>query len=71
MSVTDSGRWFFRVIEHDDGTWTCRAGRQDIDQHASLREAMTHILTVADENRPSEVFVHHADGRVRSEASFD
>jgi hypothetical protein len=65
------GLFFFRLIEHDDGSWTCRRGRQDFDRHPSQDEALAHILEVAGAHPPSRVYVHHRDGRVFTAASFD
>ena len=65
------GRLYFRVIERDDGSWARRRGVWEIDSHADMDEAMQHIATVADEHRPSEIFVHHPDGRVSSVATLD
>jgi hypothetical protein len=42
-----------------------------IDSHASLAEAVEHLTAAAGEHRPSEVRVHHLDGRVRSVATLD
>ncbi|HET8619251.1 MAG TPA: DUF2188 domain-containing protein [Acidimicrobiales bacterium] len=60
----ESGRWFFRVIESADGWWACRRGRAEVDRHAEIDEALRHIRQIAAENRPSQVWVHHLDGRV-------
>ncbi len=49
----------------------CRWGRRELDGHAALAEAIEHVFELAGEHRPSEVFVHHADGRVCSQAVFE
>lgn len=62
------GRLYFRVIEQDTGSWACRRGRDDIDDHPTLQEAVDHMAALAAQHRPSEVLVHHRDGRVESAA---
>ena len=62
-------RYFFRVIESDDG-WLCRRGRYDIDSHETRQAAIAHMSAVAERNRPSEVIVHDGDGNVEMAASF-
>ena len=59
-----SGLWFFRVIESPDGRWACRRGRAEVDRHPEVDEALRHIRQIAAEHRPSQVWVHHLDGRV-------
>ena len=59
-------RWFFRVIETHAGEWACRRGRQHIDGHRELKEALAHITAIAAAHAPAEVFVHRIDGSVRS-----
>lgn len=59
-----SGRLFFRIIESADGWWACRRGRTEVDRHAEIDEALRHITQIAAEHRPSQVWVHHLDGRV-------
>ena len=63
--------YFFRVVGQDDGSWSCRRGRDDFDWFGQLDEAIEHTTRIASENPPSEVFVHHLDGRVESIATFD
>lgn len=53
---------FFHVVEQDDGRWACRHGRQEYDTHDTLEQATEHIRTLAFENRPASIFVHHRDG---------
>jgi hypothetical protein len=62
--------YFFRVIEQGDGSWMCSRGREEFDFHAQLDDAIEHITGIASEHSPSEVFVHHLDGRVRSVATL-
>lgn len=63
--------YFFRVIEHEDGLWSCRRGRADLDVHARLDDAIEHTTRIASQYPPSEVFVHHVDGRVQSIATLE
>jgi hypothetical protein len=63
--------YFFRVIEQEDGSWSCSRGREDFDFHAHLDDAIDHITGIASEHSPSDVFVHHLDGRVQSIATLD
>lgn len=62
--------FFFRVIEDDDG-WCCRRGRDQLDEHDTLSSALTHIRELAKGDRPSLVVVHHANGWVVPDRSFD
>lgn len=59
-------RLYFRVIQQDERLWSCRRGREEIDDHASRQEAVDHMIVLASKHRPSEVFVHHCDGVVES-----
>lgn len=70
-AVVDPGRLFFRLIEHDDGWWACRRGREEIDRHPHQDQALDHMTELAASNRPSRVYVHNADGRVFAIATFD
>jgi len=65
------GRFFFHAVEDVDGRWACRRGRQQLDSHAQLAQAIEHLTTVAAQHRPSEVLVHHVDGQVLSVAMLD
>lgn len=53
---------FFHIVELDDGRWACRHGRHDYDTHDTFTQAKEHIRTLAFENRPASIFVHHRDG---------
>jgi len=64
-------RWFFRVIELDDGRWACRHGTEEFDRHDELSDAVGHIRVIAAEHTPAELFVHHLDGRVGSGGVLD
>ncbi len=66
-----SPTYFFRVVEQEDGSWLCGRGREEFDFHAELDDAVEHTIGIAREHLPSEVFVHHLDGRVRSIASLE
>jgi hypothetical protein len=63
--------FFFRVVEQEDGSWSCRRGRDDFDSRAELDDAIEHTFGLASEHPPSEVFVHHLDGQVQSVAIRD
>lgn len=58
--------WFYRVVEQDDHTWVCRHGRWIYDAHNNLDEALDHIVALAGQHRPAEVFVHRTDGGIDS-----
>jgi hypothetical protein len=63
--------YFFRVVEQEDGSWSCRRGREEFDCHDQLGDAIEHTTGIASEYRPSEVFVHHLDGQVQTIATLD
>jgi hypothetical protein len=65
------GRLFFRIIEDGDGWWACRRGRAEIDRHPGIDEALAHITQIAGQHRPSQVFIHHVDGRVLPAIELD
>jgi hypothetical protein len=69
--VAYESRSYFRVVEQSDGSWACRRGRHALDDHPTFCGAITHIIEIAAEHPPSEVFAHYADGGVRSQAIFD
>lgn len=69
--MADVGRWYFRVVEGSAGRWTCRCGRQEVDDHGSLPDALAHISDVAAGQRPSQLFIHHANGAVVPGTIFD
>ena len=60
------GRWFFRVIELDDGRWACRHGVEEFDTHGEMGDAVAHIRSIAGAHLPAELFMHGLDGSVRS-----
>jgi hypothetical protein len=65
------GRWFFRVIELDDGRWACRRGAEEFDRHVEMGDAVVHIRSIAAAHSPAELFVHGLDGSVRSIGVLD
>jgi uncharacterized protein DUF2188 len=65
------GRWYFRVVEQNDGTWMCRRGRYAIDHHPDMQQALDHIKSLASNHRPSEVRLHHLNGRVETVITFE
>jgi hypothetical protein len=65
LPATQSGRVAtYRVVEQEDGSWSCRQGRDELDCHAQLDDAIEHTTGIARANLPSQVFVHHRDGRM-------
>jgi Uncharacterized protein conserved in bacteria (DUF2188) len=66
-----SPTYFFRIVEQEDGSWSCRRGREDLDRHPELDDAIEHTTAIAREIPPSEVFVHRLDGQVQSIATID
>ena len=56
---------FFHVVEQEDGSWSCRRGREDFGWFDVLEDAIDHITAVANKNPPSVVLVHRLDGQVR------
>jgi hypothetical protein len=68
--MDDVARWFWRAIEHETG-WICRHGREELDRHPSLEEAIAHLGRIARAHAPSQVFAHYLDGRVETIALFD
>jgi hypothetical protein len=56
--------WLLHAVELDDGSWACRWGRQEFDQHAELTEALEHLKTIARDEGPAEFFAHYLDGEV-------
>jgi hypothetical protein len=74
LTATTVGRvstYFFHVVEQENGSWSCRRGREDFDFHAQLDDAIEHTIGIAGEHALSQVFVHHLDGRVQSIATLD
>jgi hypothetical protein len=49
----------------------CRRGRTVLDRHTGIDEALGHMTQIAGEHRPSQVLVHHRDGRVVLAAGLD
>jgi Uncharacterized protein conserved in bacteria (DUF2188) len=63
--------YFFRVVEQEDGSWSCRRGRDEFGWFDLLDDAIEHTTAIASEHPPSAVFVHHLDGRVQNIASLE
>jgi hypothetical protein len=66
-----AGQWFFRVVASDDGRWTCRRGRDEVDSHDRLADALSHMTATAQASAPSCVYIHYSDGSVSKAAEFD
>jgi hypothetical protein len=62
--------WFYRVVQQDQGRWVCRFGRERLDEHEDLVDAIGHCGAIAAGNRPARLFVHYLDGLVTCVASF-
>ena len=62
--------WWYRVVESDDGTWTCRLGLHVYDTHDDLTDAVRHCSALAASNPPSEVLVHRLDSDIEKVATF-
>ena len=62
--------WWYRVVEHEDGTWSCRLGLKVYDTHDELADAIEHCKAIAAADRPSAVFVHPLLADHYSVASF-
>ncbi len=58
--------WFLRVVEHPDGSWSCRQGLHQLDLHAVFEEAIAHARALAELRPPTELFIHRLDGSVES-----
>jgi hypothetical protein len=56
--------WYFRVVELGGGGWACRHGRQVLDTHPELDNAIEHITTVASAQRPATLLLHRLDGTI-------
>ena len=62
--------WWYRVVEGDDASWTCRLGLHVYDTHDDLAEAVRHCSTLAAGNPPSEVLIHRLDCAIEKVATF-
>jgi hypothetical protein len=62
--------WFFRAIESEDGTWTCRHGRAVFDEHPTLEHALAHLHALARMEPPAALFAHWHDGRIEQVAEI-
>jgi hypothetical protein len=70
-TVGGVGAYFFHVVEQQDGSWSCRRGREDFGWFDALDDAIEHTVDVAGKYTPSEVLVHRLDGQVQSIATID
>ena len=69
--LTSMVRWFFRAVEAQDGTWFCRRGLTEFDEHPTLAEALTHLRELAQPHGPASLFAHWHDGRVEHMGEVD
>lgn len=63
-------RYFFRLVEQENGAWLFRRGRMDIKRFGQLGDALEHTRTSL-VSPASEVIVHRLDGRVEVIATFE
>jgi Uncharacterized protein conserved in bacteria (DUF2188) len=70
-TVASVARYFFHIVEQEDGSWSCTRGREHLGAHAQLDDAIDHTIVIARKYGPSEVLVHRLDGQVQSIATFD
>lgn len=51
-----------RLVELEDGRWTCRHGGFDTDPSSSFAEALSYASIIASWCAPAEIVVHRRDG---------
>lgn len=57
--------WFLHVTEGEDGGWTCSHGRERIDTHAELAEALAHLTAYASTLEGlARIVIHKLDGAI-------
>jgi len=61
--------WFLRAIELDEGGWACRWSRTEFDRHGSLKEALHHLRSLAQDLGEVEIFVHPIRGQPQRQAA--
>ena len=61
--------WFLRAIELDEGGWACRWSRTEFDRHASLKEALQHLRSLAQDLGEVDIFVHPIRGQPQRQAA--
>jgi hypothetical protein len=54
---------YFHIVELADGTWACRHGLQQYDQHQTREQARRHIRCLASQHRPASIYAHPRDAR--------
>jgi hypothetical protein len=62
--------WIYRIIERDDGSWTCSFGRTDFDTHRDLAAAVAHIRVLAAAVDCDDIRAHRSDGTVEAVPSL-
>lgn len=56
---------FLRAVEQADGSWVCRRGRYDLDNHRYLHAALEHLQRLASGlGTSTRLFVHRRDGSI-------
>ena len=56
--------WFLRAVELPSSDWACRFGPHEYDMHVTIDEAIAHLRLISLSLGPTELYVHHANGRV-------
>jgi hypothetical protein len=57
--------WYLHAIERDDGSWACRHGLTEFDDHPTLIQALDHLAALAGDDFPAQLIVHRLDGDVQ------
>jgi hypothetical protein len=55
------GLLYVRAVETDDGSWSCRVGLTEFDQHGRLPDALLHLKAIGTREaagRPFEIVMH-------------
>lgn len=59
------GLFYVRAVEAADGTWRCRVGLTEIDEHDKLLDALLHLRSVGQAQSagvPFEIVAHPLGG---------
>lgn len=57
--------WFLHVTEGEDGRWACSHGRDELDTHAELSDALAHLMVYASTLLgQARIVVHTLDGAI-------
>lgn len=56
------GVLYVRAVETLDGTWRCRLGLTEVDQHRALEDALIHLRAIGEgQGMPFEIVAHPLD----------